>query len=108
MMISIRAVVRNLLGFGASIDRSLRTHVKSRVTVPLLVTSLTLIGALFLTLFLTRIGVGVGEASLSPAGYSMLSDYFPKQKLGAGVVAFTAIYRLTIFDRRQRSPHFRA
>jgi len=27
-----------------------------------------------------RIGVGVGEASLSPASYSLITDYFPKQQ----------------------------
>jgi MFS family permease len=31
--------------------------------------------------FTTRIGVGVGEASLSPSAYSILGDYFPPQKL---------------------------
>ena len=33
-------------------------------------------------LFLARIGVGVGEAALSPAAYSMITDAFPKEKLG--------------------------
>ena len=33
-------------------------------------------------LFLARVGVGVGEAALSPAAYSMIADYFPKEKLG--------------------------
>ncbi len=33
-------------------------------------------------LLIARIGVGVGEASLSPSAYSMLSDYFPKEKRG--------------------------
>lgn len=32
-------------------------------------------------LFTARVGVGVGEASLSPAAISMLSDMFPKDKL---------------------------
>lgn len=36
----------------------------------------------FWELFLARIMVGVGEAALSPAAYSMLTDYFPKDKLG--------------------------
>lgn len=36
----------------------------------------------FWTLFLARVGVGVGEAALSPAAYSMISDLFPKEKLG--------------------------
>ncbi|MBJ90427.1 MAG: MFS transporter [Woeseia sp.] len=36
-------------------------------------------------LFVTRIAVGVGEASLTPAAYSMIADYFPKEKLGRAV-----------------------
>lgn len=36
----------------------------------------------FVHMFLARIGVGVGEAALSPAAYSMFSDMFPKSKLG--------------------------
>jgi MFS family permease len=33
-------------------------------------------------LFVARIGVGVGEAALSPAAYSMITDSFPRSKLG--------------------------
>ncbi|MDX3899141.1 MAG: MFS transporter [Sphingobium sp.] len=40
-------------------------------------------------LFLARTGVGVGEASLTPASYSILSDYFPPGKLGRALGAFT-------------------
>ena len=29
-----------------------------------------------------RVGVGVGEAALSPAAYSLITDSFPKEKLG--------------------------
>ena len=36
----------------------------------------------FATLFATRVGVGIGEATLSPASYSASSDLFPKDKLG--------------------------
>ena len=39
-------------------------------------------------LFLTRVGVGVGEASLTPGGLSMLSDHFPPERLGRPVGAF--------------------
>lgn len=35
----------------------------------------------FWQLFLTRMGVGVGEAALSPAAYSIISDYFPPDRL---------------------------
>lgn len=39
----------------------------------------------FTQMFLARIGVGVGEAALSPSAYSMFSDLFPKEKLGRAV-----------------------
>jgi len=39
-------------------------------------------------LFMARVGVGVGEASLIPAAYSMLSDLFPKRLLGRAIGAF--------------------
>lgn len=39
-------------------------------------------------LFFARIGVGVGEATLGPAAYSMLADTFPPKKLGFAMVRF--------------------
>lgn len=33
-------------------------------------------------LFLARVAVGVGEAALSPAAYSMIADLFPRERLG--------------------------
>jgi MFS family permease len=36
----------------------------------------------FTQLVLARFGVGVGEATLSPAAYSMLTDAFPREKQG--------------------------
>jgi MFS family permease len=36
-----------------------------------------------LQLFVARIGVGVGEAALSPAAYSIITDSFPRSKLGS-------------------------
>ena len=41
------------------------------------------------TLFLARIGVGVGEATLSPAAFSLISDYFPAEKLGLAISVYT-------------------
>ncbi len=35
----------------------------------------------FTELFLARVGVGVGEAALSPAAYSLMRDYFPTDRL---------------------------
>jgi len=39
--------------------------------------------------FLARMGVGVGEATLSPSAYSMITDYFPKRKLATALSVFT-------------------
>lgn len=41
-------------------------------------------------LFFTRVGVGVGEATLSPSAYSLISDYFEKQRR-ALAISFYAI-----------------
>jgi MFS family permease len=35
----------------------------------------------FAQMFLARVGVGVGEAALVPAAYSIMSDLFPREKL---------------------------
>jgi MFS family permease len=48
-----------------------------------------LVRATYGTLFLMRVGVGVGEAALSPPGYSLLSDYFPPQRIGRALAIFT-------------------
>jgi len=47
----------------------------------------------FLTLFLARIGVGVGEAGLSPAAYSLIADSFPpaRRARAMGVYAMGSI-----------------
>jgi MFS family permease len=42
----------------------------------------------FLGLFVMRMLIGSGEATLSPAGYSMLADYFPREKLGKAISFF--------------------
>jgi MFS family permease len=43
----------------------------------------------FGSLFLARMGVGVGEATLSPAAFSLLSDYFPKGRLAMALSVFS-------------------
>ena len=42
----------------------------------------------YLQLFLIRIGVGVGEASVTPASFSLLSDHFPPERLGRPISVF--------------------
>ncbi len=43
----------------------------------------------FIQLFFSRMGVGAGEAALSPAAYSMFSDMFSKDKLGRAVAVYS-------------------
>lgn len=45
-----------------------------------IMTGLCGLAANYWQLFLARLGVGVGEAALSPAAISMIADYFPKEK----------------------------
>ncbi|WP_245892506.1 spinster family MFS transporter [Novosphingobium guangzhouense] len=40
-------------------------------------------------LFVARLGVGAGEAALSPATYSLISDLFPREKLGRAVGVYS-------------------
>jgi MFS family permease len=39
-------------------------------------------------MLLARVGVGVGEASLNPAATSMISDLFPRDRLGTAITVF--------------------
>jgi MFS family permease len=43
----------------------------------------------FAQLFAARVFVGAGEAALSPATYSLISDLFPKEKLGRAVAVYS-------------------
>lgn len=43
----------------------------------------------FWGLFAARVGVGVGEAALSPAAFSLLSDYFPPRKVALAVSVYS-------------------
>ncbi|AWM95233.1 MFS transporter [Pseudomonas sp. 31-12] len=54
-----------------------------------LATALCGVSKSFLQMFMARIGVGIGEAALSPATYSMLSDMFPREKLGRAVAIYS-------------------
>ncbi len=47
----------------------------------------------YTSLFLARIGVGVGEAALGPSAFSIIADYFPKERLGTAL----SVYSMGIF-----------
>ena len=42
----------------------------------------------FLSFFLARVGVGFGEAALNPAAYSIITDYFPRDKLSRAISTY--------------------
>jgi len=44
----------------------------------------------FAQLFVARVGVGAGEATLSPSAYSMIADYFPPKGLATAMSVFTS------------------
>lgn len=46
----------------------------------------------FSALFLTRVGVGIGEATLSPTAYSLISDYFEKQRRALAISFYSIGY----------------
>ena len=43
----------------------------------------------FLMMFLARTLVGLGEATLAPSGYSLVGDYFQKEKVGLAISCLT-------------------
>ena len=44
----------------------------------------------FVQMALLRVGVGIGEASLSPSAYSLISDYFEKEKLARAIAIYSS------------------
>ena len=71
------------LPIGRMADKySRRTIIGVGIFLWSIMTALCGLARSFTELFLARVGVGVGEATLSPAAYSMIADYFPKDKLG--------------------------
>jgi len=65
--------------------RSRRTIIAVGITAWCAMTAMCGLARNYSQLFLARIGVGVGEATLTPSALSMLSDYFPRNKLGAAI-----------------------
>jgi len=43
----------------------------------------------FTAMLLLRMGVGVGEAALSPAAYSLITDYFPRHRLATALSVYS-------------------
>ncbi len=81
-----------LLGIptGRLADRySRRTIVGWGIAVWSLMTALFGLANTYTQLFLFRMGVGVGEATLNPCAVSLISDYFPEQRRSFALGVFT-------------------
>ncbi len=66
-----------------------RTPIAVGIFLWSLMTAATSAARSFWSLFLARIGVGVGEATLSPAAFSLIADYFPEEQLGLAISVYT-------------------
>ena len=67
---------------------SRRNLIAAGIAVWSLMTALCGLARGYWTLFLARVGVGVGEATLGPAAYSMITDYFPKSTLARALSVY--------------------
>ncbi len=86
------AVFYTLLGLpmGYLADRSSRrTLISVGIFLWSLMTALCAVARSFGSLFFVRMGVGVGEATLSPSAFSLIADYFPPKRLGTALSIFS-------------------
>lgn len=81
-----------LLGipFGRLADRYSRKHIiGAGVFLWSVMTIACGLSGNYAQLFLARMGVGIGEAALAPAGYSLLADMYRKERLVRAMSVFT-------------------
>ena len=79
------AIFYTLMGLpiGRMVDHRRRvTIITAGVFIWSLMTVLCGTAKAYWQLFIYRMGVGVGEAALSPAAYSMIADYVPPKRMG--------------------------
>jgi len=78
------------LPIGFLVDRVNRTRLLGLgVGTWSLMTAMCGLANSFWALFFARAGVGIGEATLTPTGYSLISDAFEKRRLGLALGIFT-------------------
>ena len=69
--------------------RSRRTIIAVGITIWCAMTAACGLAKGYWQLFLARVGVGVGEATLTPAALSMITDYFPRSQVGRAIGFYT-------------------
>jgi MFS family permease len=88
IMGSAFALFYTILGLpiGRLADRySRRGIIAAGITIWCLMTAACGLSRNFVQLFLARVGVGVGEATLNPSALSLISDYFPRERRGRAI-----------------------
>jgi MFS family permease len=70
-------------------SKSRRALIAAGVVVWSVMTALCGMAKQYWHLLLARVGVGVGEAALSPAAYSMIADYFPPEKRATAISVYS-------------------
>ena len=86
------AIFYTILGIplGRLADSSSRRGlIAAGVVVWSMMTTLCGVARTYWQLFLFRVGVGVGEATLSPAAYSMIADYFPPERRATAISVYS-------------------
>ena len=87
------AIFYTLLGIPIAwlADRASRRNIiAAGIAVWSLMTALCGLARTFGAMFMARVGVGVGEAALSPAAYSMIADLFPRERLGRALGIYSS------------------
>jgi MFS family permease len=87
------ALFYSVLGIpiGLMVDRKRRTTIIAiGIAIWSMMTALCGFAQNFGQLFMARMGVGVGEAALSPGAYSMISDYFPPHQRPRALSLYTS------------------
>ncbi len=69
-------------------SKSRRNLIAAGVAVWSVMTALCGLARGFWSLFVARTGVGVGEATLAPGAYSMITDYFPQRILARALSVY--------------------
>jgi len=72
---------------------SRRNMIIAGMTLWCLATAACGLAGSFTQLFIARIFVGIGEATLSPAAYSMIADYFPRERRARAM----SVYSMGVF-----------
>ncbi|HJY88605.1 MAG TPA: MFS transporter [Candidatus Acidoferrales bacterium] len=75
-------------------SRSRRTIIAAGMVLWSLLTAGCGLAKSFGQFLLLRMGVGVGEAALSPSAYSLISDYFPKESRATAISVYSMAFYL--------------